>query len=313
MEWRDLRRLEALLLEAQNHGAHIEEIGRSGQQRPIYSVTLGDEHPAVRVVAIAGMHASEVIGPLALVDLIQKLVQQPLHRLQYCFVPLVDPDLFFQNTEQLSEPITLSQLLQLPFIRDLEGHFTANDYPECVVIRQWLDSLPRIDAFFSLHAAPVAPGLFFYVSGESNDCIASVADQIATACHPWEIPLLEQDPTGLSRTLLFPGFFAMPTAAEMNVQDQRERSGTSIEFVTRRFQPSFLGVCEMPLGVSTALHRASLQEIERFNQALGNNKAVDLPYRKLEVDTQLALIQTFVQAPAHYLQHASFSPIKNRG
>jgi hypothetical protein len=301
MEWRDLKQLEALLLETQSHGAQIEEIGRSGQQQPLYSVTIGDKNPDVRVVAIAGMHASEVIGPLALVDLIQKLVQQPLPRLQYHFVPLADPDLFLQNTEQLSEPITLAQLLQLPFIRDLEGHFTADDYPECKAMRQWLERLPQIDAFFSLHAAPVAPGLFFYVSGTSSDCIASVAEHIAGACLPWEIPLLEEDPTNLSQASLFPGFLAMPTAAEMNGQDQRERSGTSIEFVTRRFQPSFLGVCEMPLGVSTALHQAALEEIEEFNQALSSNSAVDLPYRELDVSTQITLAQTFIQAAAHYL------------
>lgn len=259
------------------------------------------------------MHASEVIGPLALVDLIRKLVQQPLPRLQYHFVPLADPDLFLQNTEQLSEPITLSQLLQLPFIRDLEGHFTADDYPECKAIRQWLERLPQIDAFFSLHAAPVAPGLFFYVSGTSSDCIAFVADQIADACRPWEIPLLEQDPTNLSQTSLFPGFLAMPTAADMNGQDQRERSGTSIEFITRRFQPSFLGVCEMPLGVCTALHQAPLQEIEKFNQALSSNSAVDLPYRELDVSTQIALVQTLVQTVAHYLLNPSFSSAKNGG
>jgi len=124
MEWRDLKRLEALLLETQKYGAQIEEVGRSGQQPPLYSVTLGDKNPDVRVVAIAGMHASEVIGPLALVDLAKKLVQRPLHRLQYHFVPLADPDMFLQNTEQLSEPNTLSQLLKLPFVRDLEGNFT---------------------------------------------------------------------------------------------------------------------------------------------------------------------------------------------
>ncbi len=169
MKWNDLKRLEALLLKTEEQGATIREIGRSGQQQPIYSVSVGDKNPDRTIVAIARMHATEVAGQLALVDLISKLNGENTKRLRYHFVPVADPDFLAKNVRQLSEPITLPKLLSLKSIRDLEGHFTSNRYPECQIVRQWLETFPRIDAFFSLHTAPVAPGLFFYVAGKSKD------------------------------------------------------------------------------------------------------------------------------------------------
>lgn len=154
MEWLDLKRLNALLMEAKVHGAEVKELGRSGQERPLYGVTVGDKNPDYTIVALAGMHANEVVGSLALVELISQLVTELPHRLQYHFVPVADPDLLAQNLEQLCEPITLPKLLSLQAIRDLEGNFTSNSYPECRAIRQWLEKLPRIDAFFSLHTVP---------------------------------------------------------------------------------------------------------------------------------------------------------------
>ncbi|MDJ0634087.1 MAG: M14 family zinc carboxypeptidase [Xenococcaceae cyanobacterium MO_188.B29] len=308
MKWNDLKQLEALLLKTEKHGAIIKEIGRSGQQQPIYSVTVGDKNPnrAARsgadriIVAIAGMHASEVIGQLALVDLISKLNSANTKRLQYHFVPVADRDLLAENVQQLSEPITLPKLLSLKSVRDLEGYFIANCYPECEAIRQWLETFPRIDTFFSLHAAPVAPGLFFYVAGKSNDCIAFVADRIATICQPLKIPLLEFDPTGDSQKALFPGFFTIPTAVELNSRDDRDRSGTSIEFVAKKFQPTFIGVSEIPLGICRGLHNAPIEKIESFNKQLAQNAKINLPYQELDLSTQIELIQEFVLASGKY-------------
>lgn len=297
MEWTDLKRLDELLLD---EGASIEKIGDSGDNRPLYGVTVGDKSAHWVIVAIAGMHATEVVAPLALVDLINQLVRKPPERVRYHFVPIADPDLLAQNAEQLYEPITLPKLLNLKSVRDLEGNFTSNRYPECRAIRQWLEKLPRIDAFFSLHTAPVSPGLFFYVAGSSRDCIASVADRLA-ACCPSLIPLLKSDPTGVSQQAVFPGFFPIPTAAQMNSYDQRDRSGTSIEFVARKFQPSFIGVSEMPLGVCTALHNSPLEEIERFNQELAQTGKANLVYQELPLQTQIDLLHAFVQAPEQYL------------
>jgi hypothetical protein len=302
MKWNDLKQLEALLLKTEKYGAIIKEIGNSGQQQPLYSVSIGDKNPEYTIVAIAGMHASEVIGQLALVDLISKLNSENTKRLQYHFVPIADPDLLAENTKQLSEPITLPNLLSSEIVRDLEGHFTSSRYPECEAIRQWLETFPRIDAFFSLHTAHrIAPGLFFYVAGKSNECIASVADRIATICIPSQIPLLEKDPTGESQQALFPGFFTIPTAAEMNSHDDRDRSGTSIEFVMKKFQPSFIGVSEIPLGICRGLHEAPIEEIESFNKQIAQNIKVDLPYQELDLSTQINLIHEFVLASGKYL------------
>ena len=309
MKWNDLKQLEALLLKTEKKGAIIKEIGKSGQQQPIYSVSVGDKNPdrAARsgadpvIVAIAGMHASEVIGQLALVDLISKLNSENTQRLQYHFVPVADPDLLAENVQQLSQPITLPKLLSLKSIHDLEGYFTSNRYPECKAIRQWLETFPRIDAFFSLHAAPVAPGLFFYVAGKSNDCIAFVADRIANICQLSQIPLLEKDLTRESQKVLFPGFFTIPTAGELNSRDNRDRSGTSIEFVTKKFQPNFIGVSEIPLSICKGLHNAPIEKIESFNKQLAQNAKVNLPYQELDLSTQIELIHEFVLASGKYL------------
>ena len=45
MKWNDLKQLEALLLKTEKQGTIIKEIGKSGQQKPIYSVTVGDKNP----------------------------------------------------------------------------------------------------------------------------------------------------------------------------------------------------------------------------------------------------------------------------
>jgi hypothetical protein len=82
MKWNDLKQLEALLLKTEKYGAIIKEIGNSGQQQPLYSVSIGDKNPEYTIVAIAGMHASEVIGQLALVDLISKLNSENTKRLR---------------------------------------------------------------------------------------------------------------------------------------------------------------------------------------------------------------------------------------
>ncbi len=53
--------------------------------------------------------------------------------------------------------------------------------------------------------------------------MAFVAERIATSCQQSQIQLLEKDPTGESQKALFPGFFTIPTAAEMNSRDARDR------------------------------------------------------------------------------------------
>lgn len=115
------------------------------------------------------------------------------------------------------------------------------------------------------------------------------------------MPLLERDPTGVSQEKLFPGFFAIPGAAEMNSYDGQNRLETSLEFVSKKFNPQFIGVSEIPLAVCTALYNASLAEIEHFNTELARTGKVDLPYKEVELQIQIELLQVFVQSPTRYL------------
>lgn len=143
--------------------------------------------------------------------LVHTLVQLSLEHIRFCIVQIADPDLLHQNAQQLSGLSNLHAVLSLNHVRDLEGNFTLDLYPECVAIRQWLGQFSHINAYFSLHSAHrIAPGLFFYVEpGSDPSCIDQIAAHVA-ATLPDTIPLLTHDPTGIAQWMFAPGFFALP-------------------------------------------------------------------------------------------------------
>jgi hypothetical protein len=77
---------------------HREEIGRSGQQRPIYSVSFGQG--PVRVLLWSQMHGDEPTATLALADLLRylsenrnsPLVSRLRERLTVISIPMLNPD-----------------------------------------------------------------------------------------------------------------------------------------------------------------------------------------------------------------------------
>ncbi|MEM8614943.1 MAG: M14 family zinc carboxypeptidase [Cyanobacteria bacterium P01_H01_bin.105] len=293
MEWADLKRLHTLIQQTKALGADVEEIGVSGEGRPIYAVTVGNEQATHTVVIVAGLHATEVIGPLTAISILQTLLESPPTAMRCCIVPVADPDFVSQNASELPTDVTLQALLNLNHQRDLEGHFTTDTYPECVIIRQWLQRFDRIDAYFSLHSAHcISPGLFFYVSNRSNlSWVTQVASQVAAETPDW-ISLLLQDPTGLSQKSLAPGFFELEICKREKLN--ASASVNSLAFVTQRFQPQYVGVSEMPLAICAALAEASLAKIDQCNRDVKQTGQTDYLFQEIELDIQLRIMTSWI-------------------
>jgi hypothetical protein len=188
----------------------------------------------------------------------------------------------------------------------LEGHFTTDIYPECVAIRQWLERFDKIDSYFSLHSAHcISPGLFFYISSTSNSLWVSQAASLVTAAKPDWIPLLVQDPTGLSQKVLFPGFFEleMPKDKALNASSPK----SSLAFVTCRFQPQYVGVSEMPLAICPALTGASLAEIDQCNRDFKQTGHANCSFQEIDLNTQLCIMREWIcsiikLSPSHQIE-----------
>ncbi len=301
MEWTDLKRLDALIVEAKMLGVDVKSIGTSGEGRPVYGITLGSIQAPYTVVLVAGLHADEVTGSLATVATLRKLIVNPPTNVRFGLVPIADPDFFQENVKQLSTTdSTLRDILNLKYSRDLEGNFTKDTFPECVAIRNWLSQFQKIDAYLSLHTAhSIAPGLFFYVSETSDKtCVKYVAKRTAAAL-PTYLPLLMQDPTKTAQQTLAPGFFSLSLPA--SVQSNAPFAHSSLAFVTRQFQPRFVGVSEMPLAICPALDNASLDEIERYNRDFKYSGCVQHSYQEIDLETQINILQTFIESVTYSL------------
>lgn len=295
MQWTDIKQIDRLILQTKSLGAAVEEIGVSGEGRSLYGVTIGRKDAPCTVLIVAGFHADEVIAPLAALSILQTIVRCPVPAVRFCIVPVADPDLASRNASELSETVNLQALLRLNHQRDLEGHFTADTYPECIAIRQWVEQLDRVDAYFSLHSAHcISPGLFFYVSSTSKlSCVLQAANQVAATKPEW-VPLLVKDPTQISQKALAPGFFEM----DIPKPDQIDgvHPGSSIAFITHRFRPQYAGVPEMPLAVCPALANASLAEIDQCNREFKETGRTSHSVRAIDLDIQLHIIQNWIGA-----------------
>ncbi|WP_155823577.1 M14 family zinc carboxypeptidase [Gloeocapsa sp. PCC 7428] len=293
MEWADLKHLDTLIQQTKTLGAYVEEIGVSGEGRSIYGVTVGNEQASPRVVIVAGLHAAEVIAPLTAISILQTLVCHKLPTVQFCIVPVADPDFVSRNASELPTTVTLQALLNLNHQRDLEGHFTTDTYLECVAIRQWIERFNRVDAYFSLHSAHcISPGLFFYVGNTSNSVwVSQVASQVANTTPDW-ISLLSHDPTGLSQNALSSGFFELdiPKFESLGAPNP----GSSLAFVMHRFQPQYIGASEMPLAICPALAEASLTEIDQCNRDFKETGRTNYSFQEIDLDTQLYIMKSWI-------------------
>jgi hypothetical protein len=294
MQWTDLKRLDSLILETQTLGASVETIGVSAEGRSLYGVTVGDQQADYTVMILAGCHATEIIGSLAAVAILQSIVRSPIPSVRFGFVPVADPDCLYRNAATVSSTFTLQDANQLSHYRDLEGNFMADTYPECVAIRQWFQKFSQIDAHFSLHAAAsIAPGLFFYIGEPSAPSLVRRVIEDMVAIVPPDIPLLEHDPTGVAQQVLAPGFFEL---ALPKVEPGHILPGGSLAFIADRFQPQFLAVSEMPFAVCPALKNAALDEIHQVNTEVKHTGSTNQMLYEINLETQLYLLQSLVRS-----------------
>jgi Zinc carboxypeptidase len=293
MKWVDLKRLDTLIQQTEILGAYVEEIGVSGEGRSLYGVTVGDEQASRTAVIVAGLHAAEVIAPLTALSILQAFVRKLMPTVRLCIVPVADPDFMYRNASELPDAVTLQALLNLRHQRDLEGYFMTDKYPECVAIRRWIEQLSRVDTYLSLHSAHcISPGLFFYVGSTSSPYWASqVSNNIAAIAPDW-ILLLSQDPTGLSKKVLSPGFFELeiPGIEQLNTSNL----GSSLTFVAHHFQPRYIGVSEMPLAVCPVLANTSLTEIDRCNSEFKQTGQTSYSFQEINLDTQLYILKSWI-------------------
>jgi hypothetical protein len=304
MEWADLKQLDKLIQQTEALGACVEKIGVSGEGRSIYGVTVGHEQATRTILIVAGFHAAEVIAPLTAISILQTLICNIQPAVRFCIIPVADPDFVARNASELPATVTLQALLNLNHQRDLEGDFTVDTYPECVAIRRWIEQLDQVDAYFSLHSAHcISPGLFFYVGSNSNlNWVSQVADQVATVVPDW-IPLLSKDPTGLSQKALSSGFFELeiPEREKMNAV----QPGSSLAFVTHRFQPQYVGASEMPLAVCSDLAEASLTEIDQCNRDFKQTGQVSYSFQEIDLDTQLRIMEEWIWSVINMIASAA--------
>ena len=303
MEWSDLKQLDKLIQQTEVLGAHVEEIGISGDGRSLYGVTVGDPQASQTVVIIAGLHGAEIIAPLTAVSLLQTFNPRSFPDVRLCIVPVADPECVAHNAHELPETVTLQALLKLNHQRDLEGHFRADTYPECVAIRQWIAQFDHIEAYFSLHSAHcISPGLFFYVGQTSNPSwVSQVAEQVAAATPDW-IPLLRQDPTGLSPKMLASGFFELEIP---NIQAlEGPAPGSSLAFVAHHFRPYYLAAPEMPLAICPALAHACLAEIDQCNHDFRETGSIHSLVKAIDLKTQIHIMKSWILSVFEQVQAA---------
>ncbi|MEA5502293.1 hypothetical protein VB735_04060 [Halotia wernerae UHCC 0503] len=121
--------------------------------------------------------------------------------------------------------------------------------------------------------------------------VSQVASQVAAITPGW-VPLLAQDPTGLSQKALASGFF------ELEIPEREKFSasqpGSSLAFVAHRFQPQYFGASEMPLAVCPDLMEASLSKIDQCNQEFKQTGHTSYSFQEINLDTQLCIMERWI-------------------
>ncbi|MFP4600768.1 MAG: hypothetical protein ACLFVJ_21110 [Persicimonas sp.] len=247
--------------------ARVETIGEARDGSPIPAVSLGPEG-APTCVVIAGTHSSELTGVSGAFDVVERLSPE-LESVALYVVPAVDVAGVRENLSLLPSTPTLGSVLQLKSHRDLEGEFRDGDHPEAQALRQWLEGLPQIDAFISLHAANhVVPGGYVYLGGNDEQMIAEAATVLAARMDETGFRRLAEDPTGVSGARINDGIFELPDAP-----------GSCVDFVQEAFDPGVVLVTELPVGLvvdgpveleQLDLWKQSKECRPRYNPALFN-------------------------------------------
>jgi hypothetical protein len=128
-------------------------------------------------------------------------------------------------------------------------------------------------------------------SNSNSNWVSQVASQVTAITPDW-ITLLSHDPTELSKNALSLGFF------ELEIPEREKLSashpGSSVAFVTHRFQPQYTGVSEMPLAVCPALAEGSLTAIEQCNRDFKQTGQASYSFQEIALETQLRIMERWI-------------------
>lgn len=295
MHYCDIKQINTSIARLSLLGAHVSIIGSSGQGRPMYGVLIGNHLVSTTLLLIAGLHANEIIGPLAAVTFLEQVLNHPYADYRIACVPVADPDFLDVNSSDLPNNATMRDVLKLRAFRDLEGEFTSSNTPECQHIQHWLKGIGPVDAYISLHTAHrIAPGLFFYVADTASHELVMCIKQRLIPHVPVHIPFAEHDPTSMAQAVLSDGFFRIPL--HQDSEEQTEPLGASLAYVQQHFQPKFIAATETPLGISAELVKASIEHIEAYNRKFAETGNVEHPFHEIPVDEQVKLTTMFIHA-----------------
>lgn len=288
-------------LAAAHPEVQLARLGSSRQGRPIVALRVGQGPRTVAVKANA--HAEEAAGTVTCLRLLQALLEQPagtpwLRKATFHFIPTANPDGLWRNRDWLEGPFDLAKFLRF-HIRDLPwedvefGYPSAADpkvRPENQAVAGYLRSLPRLDAYLSLHSMDFTGGAWFLLQTPDLSAQEPFLAFVEEACAREGVPLHDEDRAGQKGfTRLRPGFHTSPTAEEMQAffelpgeADLNPRFRiNSMQFVQRRHGTPLAVVSELPLAYAPELAdmrpaEGTRSDVERRRQAVRSVALDDL-------------------------------------
>jgi hypothetical protein len=206
-----------------------EQIGLSTEGRPLRALSIGSG--PIHLVAIAGAHGDEPIGPASCLALVEALATQPslaplLERIRLSVVPLANPDgtarnqFWFPSWQKSPDLETyLRHVRRDPPGRAVEFGFRIESpelmKPESRAIAAWFSRLGPIDHYVSLHSMFLNGGALFLAMGEHLEDSAALR-LLTDRARALGMPLHDKDRCGQKGFYrIGPGLHSAPTAEAM--------------------------------------------------------------------------------------------------
>ena len=176
----------------------VGEVGRSGKNRPIYTIKYGNG--SLKVLVVAGPHADEPIGSLTAFSLLMLLKSdhQELvgYDIEWNIVPCIDPDGAVLNEGWSQKSFTFENFMRFSFKQNpadqaeysfpvsYKGHHFDSPTLEAKTFMEVLDSV-NPDFCFNLHNS-ISSGAYFFIN---SDIGKDYYEQIYRLLHKYHIPI----------------------------------------------------------------------------------------------------------------------------
>jgi hypothetical protein len=261
-------------------------IGSSGRDQEIYAIQVGtgDRH----VLATACAHADEPTGTLAVLKLVNELAKDEhadlRRQITFHCLPMLDPDGVSRNWGWMTDPISLKNLCRFSYrgidpAEDLEHclplSIEQDLRPEARAFKEYIDSLPRLDSYVTLHNLHLAGGPLFAVTAGNGRGISPLTGFLSRTCRQHDLEPMDENLYGRQGiTRLAPGFVTPPLIQDMReaYRDQ-EHILQKIKMTTYQYASESCGaklslITEIPLFVSPDLNDSERTHISRYDLEL---------------------------------------------